>query len=498
MRIRSSEERRVATPRGRVLGGLLHPATWLGLVGALLVALGELRRLATWRQMSGQSWLTTVTSHVTAAQYPTLIVAGITALSVAWWWLRPRSATSRTLLVPLVLWTVPLLLLPPMLSTDAGSYADLGWIVNRGASPYEVGLGTTGSPFPYGSAWRGTTSVYPPLALELFGVVVRMTGSHWYWSVVGMRILALIGVALLGWATVRLARAFDGHAPNALWFAVLNPIVLLHGIGGAHVDLLMIGLVAAALALALDRRWSGVVAAAVLVGVAAAVKQPALLAVPAVAGVWLARRTPRPTALRSWLDLILVSALVGCLSLLTFVAISYGSGLGFGWIGGTGNPSNAAQTITPAYLVATLLGGGVATWTTLGRALAAGSIVGLWLAYGRREPVRFLALAALAFTLGFGVMREWYLIFPLGLIGLARLGRVSTWVVGWLASTMAVYGVFREYQRIAVLTSFQRAALLGMVAVGIGYGLRRLWDWAGERSRRTEDTRPIAVATSGG
>jgi hypothetical protein len=63
---------------------------------------------------------------------------------------------------------------------------------------------------------------------------------------------------------------------------------------------------------------------------------------------------------------------------------------------------------------------------------------------------------------------------------------------------MAVYGVFREYQRIAVLTSFQRAALLGMVAVGIGYGLRRLWDWAGERSRRPEDARAIAVATSGG
>jgi len=86
-----------------------------------------------------------------------------------------------------------------MLSTDAGSYADLGWIVGKGLSPYDVGLGTTGSPFPYGTAWRGTTSVYPPLALVLFGWVVAATGAHWYWSVVAMRVLTLVGVGLLAW-----------------------------------------------------------------------------------------------------------------------------------------------------------------------------------------------------------------------------------------------------------------------------------------------------------
>ena len=439
--------------------------------------------------------MATISSSITPAQYPWLIALGILLLAGSWVWLRPRTGSRLSVPLAFGVWVVPLLLLPPMLSTDAGSYADLGWIMGKGLSPYDVGLGTTGSPFPYGTAWRGSTSVYPPLALVLFGWVVAATGAHWYWSVVAMRVLTLVGVGLLAWSLPRVARRFGIDPVQALWFGLLNPIVLVHGIGGEHVDLLMVGLVGAGLALALEKRWYGLVSSAAVIGLAAAVKQPALLAVPAVAGVWLLSRSGQGRGVkaddagslsgppvsepgegpgqvaRSWAGLVAASVAAGIVSAAAFVAVSLASGLGFGWLDGSGNPANASQTITPAYLLAQLIDGNVVQLTLIGKAVAAGAVVGLWLTYGRRDPLRFLALAALAFTLGFGVLREWYLVFPAALLGLARPGRWLGPAMWWLVSALAVYGTFREYRRVALLSSFQQSAWLGLIAVAAGVGL---------------------------
>ena len=98
----------------------------------------------------------------------------------AWWLARPGAADPtyrRRLLIAAALWSVPLLVVPPVLSADAVLYADLGWIVNQSQNPYVVGLTGAGGPYaPHvDPLWAGNGVAYPPLALLTDAVVVRRT-----------------------------------------------------------------------------------------------------------------------------------------------------------------------------------------------------------------------------------------------------------------------------------------------------------------------------------
>lgn len=442
------------------------PATWVGLAGSSVLALGEVRRLVASNRAVTGTWTTWLTGTVPAGQAVLLIATGIALLTLAWLVARPQGPDGPAPGWLFTIWVVPLVLLPPVLSTDAGSYADLGWMVAHGSNPYETGLGTTGSPFAYGRAWRGTTSVYPPLSLALFGGIVRLAGAHWYWSVVALRLLPLAGAVLLLWALPRLARAQGIPVATAVWVAVLNPITLVHGIAGSHVDLLMAGLVAAGLAVP-RTRWAGWAGGAVLVGLAASIKQPALLAVPAVAGLWLLGRR------WSWWRALAVHAGTAAVALAVFWATGPLTGLGHGWLTGTGNPARSA-TPTPAYLLSLTGVGPLATLTAVLQAGAAGVAGWALLRWWRTDPLRFVGIAAMAWALGFGTFREWYLVFPLALVGLARPGRVLRGLVALLVPTFAGYGVFREYLRWPIPTAVAAAACFGVGLVALGVALLRL------------------------
>ena len=72
-------------------------------------------------------------------------------------------------------------------------------------------------------------------------------------------------------------------ADRALWLGVLNPLVLLHFVSGAHNDALLVGLLVAGLVLVLDRRPALGVAVCSL---ALLVKAPAALALVFIVPVW--------------------------------------------------------------------------------------------------------------------------------------------------------------------------------------------------------------------
>ena len=78
---------------------------------------------------------------------------------------------------------------------------------------------------------------------------------------------------------------------------MLNPIVLMHFVSGAHNDALMVGLVVAGLALAAQQRciWG-----AVAVSLAVAVKPIALIALPFVGLLWAGRDGGWVDRIRSW------------------------------------------------------------------------------------------------------------------------------------------------------------------------------------------------------
>ena len=135
------------------------------------------------------------------------MVAGVVLLVWPWWLLRPagpgdaeppasssgQASPRRRLLIALALWSLPLLLVPPVLSADAVLYADLGWIVHQGQNPYLVGLTGAGGPYApqVDPLWAGNGVAYPPLVLLTNAVVVWVSGfagssrcacrSWWRW-----------------------------------------------------------------------------------------------------------------------------------------------------------------------------------------------------------------------------------------------------------------------------------------------------------------------------
>lgn len=477
---RSQPGHRTGSDSGRVKSTSLwqtmaHPATVLGVLSSGVIAVGELQRAGA---------ATTLSPLLTqyGVGYPLLIAVGIGGLGLAWLLGRPRTGRQpASVALQLGLWSLPLLLLPPLLSTDAGSYADLGWMVMNGDNPYLTGLGETGSPFAYGRAWRGTTSVYPAPTLQLFGWIVGATGAHWYWSVVALRLLSIAGIGMLLWAIPKLARRVGVDPGLATWLAVANPIVLVHGLGGEHLDLLMVGLIALAAELGARRR--GLLLGGLVLGLAMSIKQPALLAVPVVAALAI------PEAKRTWLRLIAGCAAVGSLAVATFAGLSLASGLGFGWLDGSGNPANGSPTLTPAYLLAQFTGMELDTWTAWLQWAAAGVVVVAFLRWGRTDPLRFLAVAALAWAFGFGVLREWYLIFGLAFLPLARPGRVAralTWVA---VPAWALYGTWREYQHTSQLESGEHALVWGLCIAAMAAGV-----WLLTRRSRTSPAKPQQAA----
>jgi hypothetical protein len=92
----------------------------------------------------------------------------------------------------LALWSVPMIVAPPLFSRDVFSYAAQGEMTSYHISPYLYGPGTLGSsPYvtPVDPLWGNTPAPYGPFFLFLDGSIDRITAHHELWTVVGLRIL---------------------------------------------------------------------------------------------------------------------------------------------------------------------------------------------------------------------------------------------------------------------------------------------------------------------
>jgi hypothetical protein len=222
----------------------------------------------------------------------TLVYVGVAVLCLAWLGLgRELESTSRRQLVMVGLfWMAPLALGPPIFSHDGYSYLAQGTVLRLGRNPYHsppgvlAGLGAghvlnAVSPF-----WRHVAAPYGPLFLGVMSLIVRVTGAHLTAGILVLRGLDLLGLILLAWAVPRLARALGADPVRASWLALLSPLVMLELIAAAHNDVLMAGLLAAGVAVALGGRP---VLGAVLCVLAATIKVPALAGAIFIAAAWL-------------------------------------------------------------------------------------------------------------------------------------------------------------------------------------------------------------------
>ena len=68
------------------------------------------------------------------------------------------------------------------------------------------------------------------------------------------RLVVLLGVGLIVWATPRLARRCGVAEVSALWLGAANPLLFMHLVAGIHNEALMLGLMLAGTEFALRGR----------------------------------------------------------------------------------------------------------------------------------------------------------------------------------------------------------------------------------------------------
>jgi len=257
--------------------------------------------------------------------------------------------------------------------------------------------------------------MYPPLSLEMFHGLVILAGNNPYFSALAMRIPALVGVAMIAYYLPRIAQRMGADVQLTAWFTAVNPLIIIDLVGGAHNDALMMGLVVLALWLAFNEKvWP----AAITVGIAACIKQPAILAFYPVALIG------HPWLSLSWSDSWRALRRLGgalLIAVTTFVLISLSTGLGFGWVWAADVPGKVV-TLAPF----TLVGAGLKylfvamglpvigqflmdALRYLGLGLTVATIGWLGISLGRKKPITFLSWSYLVFAFGGIALNSWYL-----------------------------------------------------------------------------------------
>ncbi len=254
-----------------------------------------------------------------------------------------KGAPLRPLIRMSVLWSLPLIVAPPLYSRDVYSYAALGKMVSHHLSPYHGGparLGVSSFVPPVSSVWLHTRSPYGPVFISLASMATRLAGTSVVNAVILLRLLEVLGLVLIALGLPTLANAAGKDPARAIWLGICNPLVLVHFIGGAHNDALMVGLIVCGLALTYaGRPYLGVVACTL----AAAVKAPGAIAVLFVV-IHVLRATPPESRRKVLLRLSGVGAAV-------FLLATVVTGLGWGWIAALGVPGSTHVLLTPTIVL---------------------------------------------------------------------------------------------------------------------------------------------------
>ncbi len=385
----------------------------------------------------------------------TMTTTGAVMMALAWLMLgrfalgqrrMSRGELDRTLL----LWVLPLLIAPPMYSKDVYSYLAQSQICRLGLDPYRVGPATgLGLDHVFTlsvpSLWRETPAPYGPLFLWIGRGISALTGENIVAAVLCHRLVVLVGVGLIVWATPRLARRCGVAEVSALWLGAANPLLIMHLVAGIHNEAPMLGLMLAGTEFALrgidsarplmPRPWpnlrthwpdwaplSMLLAGAILIALSSQVKLPSLLALGFVAMALAWRWGGNLRAL------LLASGLMAGLALAVMAAVGWASRLGFGWIYTLGTANVVRSWMSPPTLIALgtgqvgiLLGLGDHTTAVLSLTRGIGVLIIAvmvgWLLMavlrGRLHPVGGLGVALGGTVLLFPVVQPWYLLWAI-------------------------------------------------------------------------------------
>jgi hypothetical protein len=446
----------------------------LGLIGSTLLAFGGVGAGAVPKYRDAVAellHLDWVQKDPTARSISLVVaVAGLLMLAAAWWRLRHvlDRVAPKTVLLIAGLWSLPLLLGTPLFSRDVYAYAGQGNLVLGGIDPYEYGPGALVGKWSYGvdDFWRFTPSPYGPVWLWLSGRIVALTPTHVVPSVLMFRALAVAGLLMAAWALPRLARLHGVLPQRALWLGLANPFVLLHGVGGAHNDTLMVGLLLVGLAIASERQTvRRFAAAAFLITVAALIKLPAVAALGFL-----------PMLLPDWRGRLRAGLLILGVAATTAVGLTAATGLGWGWLRTLSGNDGPRSIFSPLTGVGVLLdnalqgmgivhdGDGTAVVVYGGLALAGLLSLTLLLRAHHLGPLRALGLTMVVVVALAPIVQPWYLMW--GLVLLAAVGGERV-IVGLGALSVVLCLTLLPNGRSLIRPPFYGVPLLAAIAFAV-------------------------------
>lgn len=424
----------------------------LGFLGAALIAIGGVGAGSTRQrdpllESAHLSWLRFGHGVVVSS---ILLWLGVGLILAAWLWLGRRLIDGRgvseyTLIASAGFWLAPLMCSVPLFSRDAYSYLAQGALLRDGFDPYAVGPIENPNPLldDVSSVWTTTPAPYGPAFILIAKFVTLIAGDNVVSGTILLRLCMLPGLALLIWATPRVARHVGASGAVALWICVLNPLVIVHLMGGVHNEMLMIGLMMVGIALTFCRHH---ISGAALIAVAVAIKATAMLALPFMVWVWM-RHLPG-NRLRAFV--VASAASIATLGVV-FAVLSGLAGVGLGWLTALAGSARVINWLTIPTAVANLanaIGGaflpvnfyGVLDATRLiGMVVIAVTLPLLWwrFRYTDREALQGIAWAMVVVVLFAPAALPWYHTWPLAVASalvqsrpaIARIAGFSTWIM---------------------------------------------------------------------
>ena len=417
----------------------------IGLLGSLAVLAGSM----------GVGWLAPAsvlrtlplfdlvrTSRAAVVLCTFLLAAGLLLLLFAWLSLglalRPNARTRkrtranapsplRQVVASTIVWAAPLIVALPLFSRDMFAYLGQGRILVAGLDPYTDTMADVPGWFEAGVdiKWAETVTPYGPLFVLLARIVVVATS----WlpmeaALIGVRLLAVAGLAMVAYYGWRIARLRGFNEAAVLWAVACSPLVLMNFVLAGHNDALMLGLIVAGVYWAMRDRP---ILATVLVTAAIGIKPIAMIALPIIGIIWAGSTATWGALIRRW-------AAVAGLALVGLLGLGLGLGVGIGWVAGLGTPIEIGSWYSIPRIVSLFardfgpglgLDGDVARTAVVRIFLFVGCLVAAYLVTVKRrsDPLWLLAGVFSALVLFSPLQHPWYGLWLITLFGIAGLGR---------------------------------------------------------------------------
>ncbi|ANE04078.1 polyprenol phosphomannose-dependent alpha 1,6 mannosyltransferase MptB [Corynebacterium crudilactis] len=384
-----------------------------------------------------------------------IVLIGVGFMALAWVLMAPmvgipfKRSASRDSLVSLSMlrrtfaaWVAPIMFTAPLFTQDIYSYLAQGSITAQGIDPYSAGplelLGPDNHlarsvPF----IWAQSPSPYGPVSLGIAASISNLTNDSIVGGVFAHRFASLLGVIAAGWAITMLARRCRVSEEASFYLGVLNPLLILHLIGGIHNESILLGFMLVGLEIGLrgaDRirtglwgsGWTFIALSGLLISCAGLVKVTGFIALGFV-GMAIARefhaRGHRHSTSIGTAVLTQIAALVLAVALISLI-----TGIGLGWITSQGGAASIRSWMSITTNIGVFsgfigmnLGLGDHTDAILivtraaGVAVAAAFMVRMLFATyrGHIHPVGALGVATFVLVILFPVVHPWYMLWAI-------------------------------------------------------------------------------------